>query len=54
MEGQILLAIVAFMLALLSGFMLGSIIQNSWWKKLCIRKGFARYNETTGEWEWKL
>lgn len=53
MSSATALIIVALMGGILFGFFLGIAIQDSFWKKLCIRKGFARYNETTGKWEWK-
>ena len=51
--GDVSILIVASWFSGILGFLAGCAIQNAWWEKRCISQGFARYNETTGKWEWK-
>lgn len=46
-----------FFMGIFIGFILGLIVlvipENYQWKNDAINRGFARYNEKTGNWEWK-
>jgi len=35
------------------GIALGANIERGGWKAICIKRGIANYNETTGDWQWK-
>lgn len=35
------------------GMAVGTKSTNDGWQKQTIERGYARYNETTGAWEWK-
>jgi hypothetical protein len=38
---------------LILGFVLGAILCENFYKQESAKRGFARYQETTGVWEWK-
>ena len=49
-EGLLAVAIMVFLV----GVAFGALINNSSWKDDSVKQGFAEYNNTTGDWQWKV
>lgn len=46
--------VVIFVISALMWFAIGWYACAGYYQRKAIQKGFARYNEKTGDWEWKI
>jgi hypothetical protein len=44
--------LLGLIVGLIAGIVVGSVLEGADWRRECIRRGVARYNQTTAEWHW--
>ena len=55
MEAEIIVGIISMSLicGIIIGLVLATCLETLKWRKDCIKRGYAQYNKTTGQWQWK-
>ena len=41
------------LIGFLFGFYIAASFSDTMWKDIAVDRGYAQYNQTTGDWEWK-